>query len=464
MSSTKSLMPFFLPYQRKWIEDNSRIKLIEKARQIGMSWTTAYSVVRSQVVAGSRHDVWVASRDEVQAKLFLEECRRFAKILQIAAKDLGERAIEEKSREAGQVLELANGTRIHSLSSNPDAQAGKRGTRVLDEFALHPDPLKLYAIAYPGITWGGRLEIISTHRGAGNFFNKLVEEIVHKGNPKKISHHRVTLQDALEQGLLGKIKQKLTKDHPVQEMDEGDYYNYIRASCADEESFLQEYMCQPCDDRAQFLSEGLIADCEIDETREWEININKLSDASGDFYLGIDIGRDHDLTVFWLIERVGDVAWTRKIFELKDVPFSRQEDIFYSWMDHPCIRRVCIDRTGIGRQFAERALEHFGAGRVEGITFTAAVKETLAYLVRTSFERKSVRIPSQKEVRADLRSVRKVTGFTGHQRIGSKRGKDGHADRFWALALSLHAMGSAERAAPPVCQSLELYRRNRGLI
>ena len=37
---------FFLPYQRAWIEDKSRIKIMEKSRQIGMSWTAAYSLVR----------------------------------------------------------------------------------------------------------------------------------------------------------------------------------------------------------------------------------------------------------------------------------------------------------------------------------------------------------------------------------------------------------------------------------
>ena len=88
----------------------------------------------------------------------------------------------------------------------------KRGDRVLDEFALHPDPSKLYTIAYPGITWGGSLEIFSTHRGTANYFNQLILEARHKGNPKKFSLHRVTLQDALDQGFLFKLQQKLPAD------------------------------------------------------------------------------------------------------------------------------------------------------------------------------------------------------------------------------------------------------------
>ena len=32
----------FLPFQEKWIKDDSRLKMMEKSRQIGISWSTAY--------------------------------------------------------------------------------------------------------------------------------------------------------------------------------------------------------------------------------------------------------------------------------------------------------------------------------------------------------------------------------------------------------------------------------------
>ncbi|HTB63805.1 MAG TPA: hypothetical protein VK737_09470, partial [Opitutales bacterium] len=63
----------FLPYQKRWIEDRSRLKLLEKSRQVGMSWATAYALVRRQAEPGARLDAWVASRDETQARLFLED-------------------------------------------------------------------------------------------------------------------------------------------------------------------------------------------------------------------------------------------------------------------------------------------------------------------------------------------------------------------------------------------------------
>jgi phage FluMu gp28-like protein len=149
-----------LPFQSKWVLDNSRLKLAVKARQIGLSWTTAYRVVRQKLREGAKLDAWIASRDEVQAQLFLQDAKRFADVLNIAAADLGQTMIDDDGHTA-YTLRFANGLRAHSMSSNADAQAGKRGDRVLDEFALHPDPRKLYQIAYPGITWGGQLEIFS---------------------------------------------------------------------------------------------------------------------------------------------------------------------------------------------------------------------------------------------------------------------------------------------------------------
>lgn len=155
----------FLPYQQAWIDDKSRLKLMEKSRQIGLSWSTAYAAVERTAPKEARHDQWVSSRDDIQARLFLEDCKKFAGMLDSAAKDLGSVVIDDEKKLSAYVLRFANGKRIHSMSSNPDAQAGKRGGRVLDEFALHPDPRKLYTIAYPGITWGGQMEIISTQIG-----------------------------------------------------------------------------------------------------------------------------------------------------------------------------------------------------------------------------------------------------------------------------------------------------------
>jgi phage FluMu gp28-like protein len=424
-----------LPFQSKWVLDNSRLKLAVKARQIGLSWTTAYRVVRQKLREKAKLDAWVASRDEVQAQLFLQDAKRFADILNVAAADLGQTMIDNDGHTA-YTLRFANGLRAHSMSSNADAQAGKRGDRILDEFALHPDPRKLYQIAYPGITWGGSLEIFSSHRGSRNYFNELIREIKERGNPKGFSFHRVTLQDALEEGFLYKLQSKLPATDQRIGMDETDYFNFVRSGSADEESFLQEFMCQPADDNTAFLSYDLIASCEYAEANQWQTD---LLDCKNPLFVGVDVGREHDLTVIWLIEQVGGVNFTRRVIEMSRQTFDAQEQTLYELLKLPMVRRCCIDQSGLGRQFAERAAKKFGAYRVEGVSFTVSTKEELAYPVRVAFEERTIKVPFTNAIRADLRGVRKEVTSSGHTRFAGERNRYGHCDRFWALALALHA-------------------------
>lgn len=421
----------FLPFQGKWIKDDSRLKLMEKSRQIGLSWSTAYAADERTAAHGARVDQWVSSRDDLQARLFIEDCKMWAGIMNLAAKDLGEIVIDPKDRINAYVLEFASGRRIHSMSSNPDAQAGKRGGRILDEFALHPDPRKLWSIAYPGITWGGNMEVISTHRGSHNFFNQLVREVREKGNPKKISLHRVTLQDALDQGFLFKLQQMLPADDERQAMDEAAYFDFIRKGCADEESFQQEYMCNPADDDAKFLEYALIDACQYGAGVDWK----RL--GSGRLYCGIDIGRKHDLTVLWVFEQIGDVLYTRHVEALQNMRKSAQEAIIWPWIER--CDRTCIDATGLGIGWADDAQDKFGTHRVEAVTFTAQVKEALAYAVRGDMEDRAMRIPYDPVITADLRKVQKVVSPSGNVRFVAESTEDGHADHFWALALARQA-------------------------
>lgn len=444
----------FLPYQQRWVDDRSRLKLMEKGRQIGLSWSTAFGCVERTAPKEARNDQWVSSRDEIQARLFLEDCKRFAGLLDAAAKDLGLVVIDPDKNLSAYVLHFDNGKRIHSMSSNPDAQAGKRGGRVLDEFALHPDPRKLYSIAYPGITWGGQLEIVSTHRGSENYFNELVEDIKHRGNPKGFSLHTVTLQHALDQGFLFKLQQALPGDDERQEMDEAEYFDFIRAGCASEEQFLQEYMCVPADDAGAFLSYDLIAGCEYRATDLWElIDSEKDSQKNRDLYLGMDVGRKHDLTVFWLLERLAGILFTRKLIILQNKKFSEQEAVLYELLRLPGMRRACLDATGLGMQLAERAQEKFGH-LVEPVEFTGPVKEALAFPLRAAFEDKILRIPKDDEVRSDLRSIEKTVTAAGNIRFAADRGPGGHADRFWALALSVHAASTTSGSLAFMPESL----------
>lgn len=428
---------FMLKYQSDWVMDRSLMKLMEKSRRVGVSYATSYDFVREHAQTSATVDSWISSRDELTAREFVLYCRGFASALDAGARDLGLQVVDDKGNNA-HVLQFTNRTRINSLASNPDVFVGKGGNVGLDEFAIRPDPRGVFAISQPVIDWGGRMAIISTHRGTANFFNTLVTEVREKGNPKKISLHRVTLQDALDQGFLWKLQTKLREDDPRMQMDEAAYFDYQRSRSPDEETFRQEYMCEPSDDASAFLSYDLITTCLYGAGVIWETDLEN----TGPLTIGVDVGRVKDLTVFWVLERLGDVDYTRRVITMQNATFDAQEQALYALLRLPQVRRCCIDNTGIGRQFAERAIARFG-WKVEAVNFTPAVKEELAYPLRASFEDRTVRIPNDDVIIADLRAIKKETTSSGNVRFSADRGPGGHADRFWALALAKHAGATA---------------------
>lgn len=448
-----------LPYQKRWVEDSSRLKLAVKSRQIGWTWATAYGLIRRKSLKTAALDAWISSRDEIQARLFLEDCKSFAGVLDAGAQDFGERVIDGKGSSA-YVLQMGNGLRINSMSSNPDAQAGKRGDRVLDEFALHPDPRKLYAIAYPGITWGGSFEIFSTPRGSDSFFQKLIDEI-RGGNPKKFSFHQITLEDALNQGFLAKLQKKLPEGDERQAMDEAQYFDFIKAGCADEETFAQEYMCVPSNDATAFITYEMLdgnrvpgtvetergtVDGRPSETVRW-INVAPGVDVSeAPLYLGVDYARHQDLTVMWLAAEIAGILVAVELLTMKNVPFKRQRAALDGYMERRNLVRCCFDMTGIGEETAE-AMRHKYGYRFEPVRFTAASKESMAYPVRHGLEDKTLKVPDLPAVDADFRKIRKEDSAGGHVRFTGERDKDGHADRFWAAALCREAKGKKSTPA-----------------
>lgn len=449
-----------LPYQKRWVEDGSRLKLAVKSRQIGWTWATAYGLVRRKALKDAQLDAWISSRDEIQARLFLEDCKSFANILDKGAQDFGERVIDDKGSSA-YVLQMGNGLRINSMSSNPDAQAGKRGDRVLDEFALHPDPRKLYSIAYPGITWGGNLEIFSTPRGSDSYFQKLIDEIK-GGNPKGFSFHKITLEDALNQGFLFKLQQKLPKGDERQAMDEAAYFDFIKAGCPDEETFNQEYMGIPSNDATAFITYEMLDGNHIPGTIERETGtvdgkpseITRWSSTepigNGALYLGVDYARHQDLTVFWLAEDVADILIPRELVTMKNVKFARQRAALDGYMERRALRRCCFDMTGIGEETAEAMRAKYG-WRFEPVRFTPASKESMAFPIRHGLEDKTFKVPNLAIVDSDFRKIRKEESAGGHVRFNGERDKDGHADRFWAAALCREAKGQSKGGycAPP---------------
>jgi phage FluMu gp28-like protein len=421
---------YFLPYQSGWRHDQSPLRLCAKSRQVGLTYIDSYDSVLKAGLAGGK-DVWVMSRDEIQARQYIRMSRKWARVLGLAAKDHREQFTREGNQAAGgtQVLHFASGASIYALSSNPDAIVGKSGHVKLDEFALHREQRTLYAVAKPVIQWGGTLSVISTHRGVHTVFNQIIADIKEGGNPMGWSYHELPVQLAVEQGLVERIN-AISGRNETRE----DWLSRQRRECIDDEQWLQEYCCQPADENSAFLTFELITSCE--ETG-CLTNFETIASSPNPLYLGVDVARHKDLCVLDVGEKQGDVVWDRLRIELQGRPFSEIEAELYRLLRLPNMKRVCIDATGMGLQMAERAEQKFG-WKVEPITFTAAVKEELAYGLRADFQDRRLRICDDLALRGDLRGIRKEVTSSGNIRFAGESA-DSHCDRFWAKALRQHA-------------------------
>jgi phage FluMu gp28-like protein len=424
---------FFLQYQVDWIYDTSHLRICEKGRQIGLSYADSYDSVRKVAPAEAKLPVWVMSRDELQAKQYLLYCKRWARALNYAAKDLGEVVVDRDRNLTALVLQFANGLCIYSLSSNPDAIVGKSGHVKLDEFALHRDQRTLYAVAKPVTQWGGTLSIISTHRGIGTVFNSLVTDIKQGGNRMGWSLHTVPIQRAVNEGLVEKINDAAKRTDTREE-----WLARQRAECIHEEQWLQEYCCIPADETQAFITYAMIQACETSENPHRDFAY--LKNCGNPIRIGFDVARTTDLSVIDVeeqvsIDGVGLTFVERMRIEMRNKPFAEQRAEFDRLMTLPNTR-AAIDASGIGAQLAEEAKERYGCHRVIPFKFTLQSKSDLAYPLRHAHEAGSVRYPIDDALRNDLRGIKKETLPGGAVRFVGES-SDSHCDRFWAKALAL---------------------------
>jgi phage FluMu gp28-like protein len=436
------LQPHFLPYQSRWLHDHSRLKIMEKSRQVGITYVDALDSVKKAASSQSGNHVWVSSRDELTARLYLDYCKHWAQILHLAAEDLGEIVINQEKDIKAHALRFASKWCIYCLSSHPDALVGKTGHVKLDEFAISKYQRELFYYAKPCTLWGGQIAIISTHRGIGTVFNQMLTDIKEKRNPMGFSHHRVTIDDAVEQGLVEKINEVAARRGLPGET-RPQFLARLRAECLDEEQWLQEYCCTPADESTAFITYEMLHNCESPGCLK---PFSYLSDPALNpnpvFYLGVDVARKQHLTVIDVGEKIGDVTWDRMRIELQNKTFSEIEIELYRLLELPKVKRCCIDATGLGMQLAERAKEKFRY-KVEAVTFTPALKEELAFALRTAFEDRTLRIDPDPKLRSDLRGIKKFVTTAGNIRFQGES-EDSHCDRFWAKALRHHGLMKKE--------------------
>lgn len=383
----------FLPYQKEWLEDRSDLKIIEKNRRCGISWTDSADSVLDAAPANGWTNTYYMSFNKDNCRQYIEDAGEWAKKLGFAASEIIEEEEpllddEEKSITTYRIT-FSSGAEIMGLPGVSRSLRSKQGNVVIDEAAFFDDLDSVLQAAKALVMWGGRIRVISTHNGDDNPFNILIKNI-RSGKEKEWSLHRITFREAMAQGLYKRIclKQgrkwtpeadkkfmdkmyRIYGDNPDEELDvipraSGDRYfgrGLLDHATADADSY---------DMRRLECSDSFLHKSESFKNREVEKFFNQevrpvLGALEGQVFGGNDFGRSGDLTTYWFAEEVSKTQLAvRLIVEIKNAPFEQQQlfnDYVTDWLsERKKFGGLAIDSRGNGQQIGEHAmLRHPGA-------------------------------------------------------------------------------------------------------
>jgi len=417
------IMGWLRPYQRKWLEDQSRFKVGLMSRQVGKSEVISLEAVllAMEKPKSPEQVVLLVSSGDFQARELLRKVTRWTDLFDAALKRvLGPRATIYAEKPTSQCLTLISGQRIISHSANPRTLAGFTGHVIWDEAGRTPFDALMYEALMPITDEGDySFRMTGTPWGDKGVFHDVC--VGGKIGEAKLnwSKHKVTIVDAVAAGLRRDIEMIKSMFDPL--------------------TFAQDYLCEFTSAANQVFSRDLIMAC-----MGLDLPIVPFDNKDLRRALGVDVGRTHDKTSeIWTAEYPDGYYQVERVQQLRNMPFNEQKAIIAAELNTGRIMRSKIDKTGLGMQMAEE-LEMQFPGVVEGVMFTGKVKEELVALVLSLAQSKRLKILPDNDLISDLSSIRREYSLKGGGVLyDAERNASGHADSFWALGLSLSCLTTA---------------------
>ncbi|MCE5242492.1 MAG: hypothetical protein ABFD98_15675 [Syntrophobacteraceae bacterium] len=452
-----------LPYQNRWNQDRTPVKFMEKSRRIGISYADA---CESAILAGtegrSGTNTFYISYNKEMTETFIADVGAWAKRLNAAASEVEEVLLEDEKDILAFRVRFATGNHVTALSSKPKNLRSKQGRIVIDEAAFCEDLGELLKAAIALTMWGGQVEVISTHNGEDNEFNEYVQDI--RAGKKPYSLHRVTLDDALAEGLYRRIcavrglRWSLEAERKWR-TDLIEFYGF---------GSEEELFCIPSRGSGIFIARALIEGCmnedipvlrwackpEFAELPEpvrylaaeiWcEENIRPHLEAMPQdhpSFLGEDFGRSGDLTVMVpLQEQPGLKYQAPFVLELRNVPFRQQEQVLFYICDRlPRFSGAALDARGNGQYLAEVAMQRYGSWKAQQVMLSETWYREQMPRYKAAFEDRSILLPKDADILDDHRAIRMERGVAKVPEGYRGKGRDGgqrHGDSAIAGALA----------------------------
>jgi phage FluMu gp28-like protein len=316
------------------------------------------------------------------------------------------------------------------------------------------------------LMWGGksRVTVISTHNGTENHFNTIVEQI-HAGK-KPYSLHKITLDDALEQGLYKRIC--LVNDEPYSKEAEDKWRDDLFAQYgedAEEElnvvparsggtyigADLIERAMKPGgavlrlslpDGFAQWSETARVAHVQAWCSENVFKHTEKLPKDKRHFF-GEDFGRTSDRTVIAPGYIAQDLT---RVFpfmvEMLNVPYEQQKQVLFYVVDRlPKFFFGALDAGGNGGYLAEVASQKYGEARIEKIMLSEKWYSDNLPKLKAAYEDETIEHPRDADHLTDIGHLKKINGVPKLPKAKTTAGEGPprHGDAAIALALGHYA-------------------------
>lgn len=469
-----------LDYQKAWIQDTSKYKIGVKSRRCGLTWTEALDDVLLASRQENPSNVYYLSTKEELGKEYITACKEWIDTLQLN----NGLQIVANPREDMQVsqIKFPNGCKIQALTSNPKNLRGLAGRIVIDEAAFHENLAEVLKAAVACTMWKGDIRLISTLNGMETFLEEV--ELV-SSNKKPGSVHKITIDDALSQGLYLKIHQKkgLPTDLSPEELIEYQR-NWLEELVAIYGNAAKEELyCIPSsgqdsyfplsllnsvfvDDKANivtyFLPEEfhkLDKQTQSQDTKEWcESVLLPILDSyltmNYTSFIGMDFARIRHLSVISVLFKPYEgLTFCPLHIEMQKVPYHCQVQIIHYLKKNlkDCLG-IAVDASGNGLAIAEelgymdtskaksRNLSNF---KVLPIKFTQPVLKDMFNTYQTGLESGKLILPYDVDILQDhirLQEKNSIPQAVEWDSIREKRrGKViRHCDSVYSFALAYH--------------------------
>ena len=246
-----------LGYQKRWVADDSPLKIAEKSRRTGLTWAEAADdvLIAGRAKSDGGSDVFYIGSNKEMAREFIDAAAMWAENFNQAAGQIQEEIFDDEDKDIlTYVIYFASGFKIKALSSNPKNLRGMQGVVCIDEAAFHEKLAEVLKAALALTMWGAKVRLISTHNGVDNLFNQLIQDS--RAGRKSYSIHTITLDDACKEGLYQRICQ-VSKQEWSPEKEDAWKRGLLRET-ATEEDALEEYYCVPKKSSGGYIPRPLV--------------------------------------------------------------------------------------------------------------------------------------------------------------------------------------------------------------